>query len=347
MIARWQINSYARYTIALCSYYSGMDWLYQRLCGAGLVILMLHRVRDEPDPHPLSLSKRSLRDIVGWLRGNKALVSLDEGLNKLDRKDNSRVHFAITFDDGYRDNLRLIDHDMGQVPAVVYLATDSIGGEPIWIYRLTNAVQARTVDQLDLHELGLGRRDLSEPGEPERLFAELPPRLKFLQPEQIEAWIARIHAQLQPRPVQEAQRDMLDWDEVRTLDANGIVIGAHTCGHVLLSRVDEARARAEINGSRARLIEQTGKAPRHFAYPNGGCDDFGDRDVRLAEEAGFHTATTSIEGINRPQTHRFRLLRFNVHEQRFRTPVGHFSKALFFSETCGLLSWVRALRGVV
>ena len=108
--------------------------------------------------------------------------------------------------------------------------------------------------------------------------------------------------------------------------------------------IDEAAAREEIGLSHASIVTELGMPPRHFAYPNGGSEDFGERDMRLVREAGFETATTSIEGINRPGADPYRLLRFNVHEARFRAPSGRLSRALFFSETSGLLGWLRGLR---
>ena len=72
--------------------------------------------------------------------------------------------------------------------------------------------------------------------------------------------------------------------------------------------------------------------------------DFGERDVRTVREAGFSTAVTTVEGTNRRNADPYRLLRHNVHEQRYRAPSGRLSPALFFSETSGLLGWLRLRR---
>lgn len=338
-----QTRAWIRYMLALCSHYSGLDWLYRRACGAGLVILMLHRLRDEPDPYPLSLSRSQLGQMVRWLRGRNALVGLDAGLRGLSRNA-AQVNYALTFDDGYRDNLGLIDAALGPVPAVVYVATGHIGGEPIWAYRLVHAVESRSRDQIDLGGLGLGHFDLSQSDDRYRLYTLLPPRLKTLEPAELEAWIDHVCEQARPRPLPREDREMLEWNDVRRLADGGVEIGGHTCSHAILSRLDEAAAREEIGLSRASIEAELGAPPRHFAYPNGGRADFGERDVRLVREAGFATATTSIEGINRPGADVYRLRRINVHEDRFRAPSGRLSKALFFSETSGLLGWLRGLR---
>ena len=337
-------NRWPQYVFALCAHYSGLDHLYRRMSGAGLVVLMLHRLRDEPDPYPLSMSRTSLRELLDWLRHRDALVSLDEGLRQLGGRGAARLNYAITFDDGYRDNLQLIDEALGTVPAVIYLVTSHIGGEPIWVYRITHAVEKRSRDHLDLGELGLGHFDLADAVDRERLYALLPPRLKQFTPAQLEACIANVFEQTRPQPVPEERREMLDWEDVRRLDAHGILIGGHTCTHVLLSQIDGATARVEITQSHQRIATELGSPPRHFAYPNGGPDDFSERDVRLARDAGFQTAVTTIEGVNRHGADAFRLLRYNVHETRYRAPTGRLSEALFFSETSGLLGWLRSFR---
>ena len=345
---RQRLLRWLRYAIALGAHHSGLDFLYRRATGAGLVVLMLHRLRDEPDPYPLSTSNASFRQLVRWLRERQALVGLEDGLQALSDRQRPQVNYAITFDDGYRDNLGLLDlaDSEGQheaVPAIVYVATRHVGGEPIWAYRLQHAVESRTRDRLDLGVLGLGQFDLSQAIDRERLYALLPPRLKQLEPQDLEACVDDLVAQTQPQPAS-AQGEMLDWQQIRALDARGVCIGAHTRHHVLLSRVDADTAQAEIVGSQADIANAIDAAPAHFAYPNGGAADFGDRDVRIVREAGFATAVTSIEGTNRRGVDRYRILRHNVHEQRYRAPSGRLSRALFFSETSGLLGWLRTRR---
>lgn len=342
------LRRWLRYAIAVAAHHGGLDFVYRKATGAGLVVLMLHRLRDTHDPYPLSLSRTSFRQLVGWLGERRALVGLEAGLRALSDARDTRVNYVVTFDDGYRDNLDLLQADdvggiHAWVPAVVYVATGHVGGETIWAYRLQHAVAARSRDRLDLSSLGLGSFDLSQPIEQNRLYEQLPPRLKQFPPQELEARVDEIAAQLQPDPAS-TRGDMLDWPDIRTLDASGIRIGAHTRHHVLLSRVDAAVARDEIAGSRADIDRATGIAPAHFAYPNGGAGDFGERDVRMVRESGYATAVTSIEGINRRDVDPYRIRRHNVFEERYRAPSGRLSKALFFSETSGLLGWLQARR---
>ena len=332
-----------RYAVAVACHYCGADQLYRRISGAGLVILMLHRLRDEPDPYPLSLTRHSFSQLVGWLHRRGALTSLDDGLAALGDGTARGIRYAITLDDGYQDNLHLLSPGLPAVPAVIYVATAHLGGASIWAYRLVQAVDARRHDQLDLAELGLGSFDLSDPDERDRLYAFLPQRLKQLPATRLERWVDAI-AGLLGSPTGSAESEMLDWNDARALSAAGIQIGGHTHRHSLLSRLDDTAAASEIMESHRAITQALGKPPRHFAYPNGGPGDFGPRDVDLVRRAGFATAATTVEGVNRPHVDPYRLRRFNVHETRFRAPTGKLSPALFFSETSGMLGWLRDLR---
>ncbi len=339
-----KFNGWIRYLFALAFHYSGLDAVYRLLAGRGLVVLMLHRLRDEHDYYPLSTHCDTLARLIEWMRAQDALVALDQGLARLAEGKRHPVSYAITLDDGYRDNLRLLQPALAGTPATVYVATGHIGGEPIWAYRLSRAVETRSQDLLDLAEHGLGRFDLSVPSERVRALDLIPPWLKQLAHDDFELRLEEILRQLRPAEPEGAAPDMMDWSDVRTLDENGIEIGGHTCSHVLLSRVDDATARSEIEGCTRDIERELGRHPRHFAYPNGTAQDFGSRDVDLVKRAGYATAATSIEGINRPGTSPYLLLRHNVHEARYRAPHGELSRALFFSETSGLLGMLRARR---
>lgn len=333
-----------RWLIALACHYGGLDGLYRRLCGPALSILMFHRLRDEADPYPLSITPASFRRLLVWLRASGRLVDLDEGLARLARAAR-RTHYALTFDDGYRDNLALLDQAGGAPPAVVYLATGHIDSTPIWAYRLANALAARRVAAIDLSDLGLQRWPLEDAAAATRFLVEVGTRLKELPADRLEDRVDRICTRLDPEPDPVAAREMLEWAEVKRLHAAGIEIGAHTVHHAILSRIDDDAACAEITQSRDAIADAVAPA-RHFAYPNGDAQDFGERHVAMVRAAGFTTAVTTIEGVNRRGADPYRLRRHNVHELRFLSPFGAFSRALFFSETSGLLDWLRTRRAM-
>jgi len=95
-----------------------------------------------------------------------------------------------------------------------------------------------------------------------------------------------------PRPTPAA----LSWGELRDLVAEGLVDAqSHTRTHPWLPRLDDARARDEIEGSAADIEDRLGYAPTSFCYPAGL---YGPRDTALVREAGYRAGVTTDPGAN-------------------------------------------------
>ena len=82
--------------------------------------------------------------------------------------------------------------------------------------------------------------------------------------------------------------------QVRQMDADGMVIGAHTVHHVDLLSIPPAAARMEIDNSLAALEVLLGHPVLDFAYPYGG---FNMAVERLVQQAGFRDAVTTVGGV--------------------------------------------------
>jgi peptidoglycan/xylan/chitin deacetylase (PgdA/CDA1 family) len=81
--------------------------------------------------------------------------------------------------------------------------------------------------------------------------------------------------------------------QVREVDAEGMVIGAHTVHHVALATVSLPIAQAEIVGSKQLLQQLLGHQVVDFAYPYGSYDAAVGNLVRAA---GFRDAVTTYAG---------------------------------------------------
>ena len=99
-------------------------------------------------------------------------------------------------------------------------------------------------------------------------------------------------------------------DQVQAmLDSNRWELGGHTITHANLARLNSEEKRQEISVSKAALEQQFNTRLSSFAYPFGIYDA---EDVKLAEEAGFDTAVTTIEGINSAARQPFELQRVKI-----------------------------------
>ncbi|HXJ90003.1 MAG TPA: polysaccharide deacetylase family protein [Candidatus Binatia bacterium] len=84
--------------------------------------------------------------------------------------------------------------------------------------------------------------------------------------------------------------------ELRQLADAGMTIGSHTFSHPELSRQTEGMARREIIDFRRELEICTQRAVWALAYPFGNPSSVGERELQLAEEAGYNCAFMNMLG---------------------------------------------------
>jgi peptidoglycan/xylan/chitin deacetylase (PgdA/CDA1 family) len=105
---------------------------------------------------------------------------------------------------------------------------------------------------------------------------------------------------------------LLGVKDVQHLQAQAMSIGAHTLSHPMLSQVSENSARSEIVGSRTLLESVLAREVRAFAYPFGNAESVTERDLALAESAGFTCAFLNVGGGFGAELPRFAMPRVHV-----------------------------------
>jgi peptidoglycan/xylan/chitin deacetylase (PgdA/CDA1 family) len=88
---------------------------------------------------------------------------------------------------------------------------------------------------------------------------------------------------------------LLNACEVRKLADAGMSIGAHTRTHPVLSSATEEESQCEIRDCKFELERVLGKPVWAFAYPFGNPGTMGDREFRLARDAGYTCAFLNVE----------------------------------------------------
>jgi len=108
----------------------------------------------------------------------------------------------------------------------------------------------------------------------------------------------------------------MSWDQLRVCEGMGMSFGPHTVTHPVLSRTTPEAADHEITESWARLRAEARAPLPVFCYPNGGWDDFGEREVAILRRLGFRGAVVGEPGyaearaFQRDPGERFRVQRF-------------------------------------
>lgn len=102
-----------------------------------------------------------------------------------------------------------------------------------------------------------------------------------------------------------------DHDDRQAIDAADIErmrdvvdFAAHTRFHPILPACSDEEAAFEIQTSRTELEQMIGQPCLDFSYPNG---DYGERELELAQQAGYRSARTVDLGWNSARTDPYRL----------------------------------------
>ena len=92
---------------------------------------------------------------------------------------------------------------------------------------------------------------------------------------------------------------IMNWEQLRELDALGIRIGSHTMSHPHLSQLLQNQQRQEIEDSK-RILEQELTHPiTTFAYPYGSALDYSATTTQLVQDAGYLLAVSNRYGTVR------------------------------------------------
>jgi len=202
---------------------------------------------------------------------------------------------AITFDDGYRNNLLVAAPILRRyrVPAALFVATGLVGtSQWMWAYELEHMFSRYPLERIrecaghrtiaHLCSLGLDKRVA---------MMACVEYLKLASPSELNDVVGRLRERL---PVeQDEENQFLSWDEVRRLrDDFGFEIGAHSETHGILVRMCPEEVERELCVCRDTLELELGRRPTLFAYPNG------DTNAEVTEQVGryFTAAFTTCPG---------------------------------------------------
>jgi peptidoglycan/xylan/chitin deacetylase (PgdA/CDA1 family) len=289
-------------------YFSGLHQLMRPLVGGVGSILTLHHVRPQRasrfQPNRLlEVSPAFFEHLLRRLRRSRHdLISLDEMHQRMVSGNYKRRFVCVTFDDGYRDNLRWAYPLLKkyEIPFALYIPTsfpDQLG-ELWWV-----ALEAVIAKNSRIGLVVDGKDRFFECGsvrEKRLLYGEIYAWLRSMKSETELRRVVRDLATRHGVDMAEVCRDeCMDWEELHQLAADPLcTIGAHTVNHMMLKKLDTDQAvRAEMDMSRSVIEAALGRRPQHLAYPVGDPTSAGPREFRIAAELGFKTAVTTRPGV--------------------------------------------------
>ena len=120
----------------------------------------------------------------------------------------------------------------------------------------------------------------------------------------------------------------INWDQIRKLKEEGVVIGAHSHTHAHMPDVSIDELRKEIELSNKIFLKELGEIPSLFAYPYG---ETSSEIIELIKEYKFKVAFGQHSGIINETSDMYYLPRFSLNEK-----YGEIDRVKFAASSKGL-----------
>ncbi len=307
--------------------------------GQGL-ILLYHRVADLPrDPQLMAVSPGRFREHLEMIRRHGQPMSLAAMTAAAAAGSLPPRAVAVTFDDGYSDNLRdarpLLE--AFDVPATVFVTAGQVGSDrEFWWDELERLLlePVRPPGRLCLSVSGQVREwSLSEhesanpaadtwnvlsadpPSPRQRTYQEVCGLLRPLSAEHREVVLTSLREQTGMDAAGRPTNRAVTVEELTALGAGDLVeIGAHTLTHPVLSVLSDVEQEREVRLSKARLESMLNRPVTSFSYPFGTRYDYSAATVRAVRRAGFARACANEPGPVEVEADAFRLPRMLVRD---------------------------------
>jgi peptidoglycan/xylan/chitin deacetylase (PgdA/CDA1 family) len=311
-----------------------------RLAPGGL-ILLYHRVAEiGSDPWALCVSPSHFAEHLEVLQKLGYTVQLQQLNQTLQHGKRPERQVAITFDDGYADNLYNAKPllERYEIPATIFLATGyMVQEQELWWDELDRILlQPGTLPSVlslningNNHHCDFGtaaeyseqeyqhnrhlnwlQKDISSIRHSiyyslYKLLYSLPQQQRSHLLDEIRKW-AGIESVVRP-----THRTLTQAEICELAQGKFIEIGAHTITHPFLATLPLSAQRQEITIGKAKVEEILGHSVKSFAYPHG---NFSAETKMIVQEAGFTCACSTVAKSVRKNSDRFALPRIVVED---------------------------------
>jgi peptidoglycan/xylan/chitin deacetylase (PgdA/CDA1 family) len=310
--------------------------------GGGGAILLYHRIaRLRRDPFGIAVRPARFREHLTVLARRATVLPLAGLHAALDAGAAPPGAVAITFDDGYADNLpALATLSARGLSATLFVTTGLVAtSREQWWDELERLLlrPGRLPDVLEIDVDGERRRwELGSDAKPGLLAAHRtrgwrawhpPPTRRHLayrelwtllhpmDPASRDAALRQLAGILEAMPEGRSSHRMLDREELMRLSGLPCIeLGAHTVNHPSLAALGVEAQRREIAESKVALENLIGRDVESFAYPYGARGDFDIETKQTVRDAGFARACSNYGGAVPPRPDPFDLPRVVIQD---------------------------------
>jgi peptidoglycan/xylan/chitin deacetylase (PgdA/CDA1 family) len=271
--------------------------------GIGTVILF-HRIVKEKNNnrvgwcHTIENTIMELKETVSTAKEmGLEFVSIDELHRRILSGKTSEKCCVITFDDGYLDvyTEAFPYLESQKIPFIFYISTSVPDkNQTPWWY-----LAEETLINNDSFNMSLGNAftkvNLNQKGTRDFVFSLIQNVFESSPPEEIRSRSVEIFGL--DRVLEIEDRLNISWEQIIEMSKSPLVtIGAHSVTHRNLAQLPATTALWEMEESKKIIESRIGRPVEHFAYPYGSPYHATQREFKIAQDAGFKTATTTRVG---------------------------------------------------
>lgn len=294
---------------------SGLSALLRSRYGGRGVILMMHGVHKDGEV-PINKAGVISESYLGLVLETIAKYDLEpirlHDLAERLKVQKKRRFVCLTFDDGYKNNLKLAVPllEKYNIPATVFVTSNGMNGTLDYEWGALEYYLGGA-NSIAIDTLGFETKSLDQKRQAYQKIAQTsltdyhiwkPKLLRFFNNQGID-----LNAL--------SKKNFLDYDGVQALAASPMIdIGGHTISHPMLAKLDESEALREMQQNKTDLEALLGQDIHSFAYPYGGTPACNSREFALAKRTGYKVAVTTRAGaiFEGHQEHLHALPRFCV-----------------------------------
>lgn len=309
-----------------------------RRSGPEAVVLLYHRVAEpDRDPQLLSVSPERFNEQMRLIAERYQPVSLRYLASCVRHGDIPSRAVAVTFDDGYEDNLILAKPilEKYKVPATVFVASGAVDSDREFYWD--------KLQDIFLSDRALPNRlDITVPGMPlqwdftgetsgcrdtrwnalmpavtqrQAAYLSLCDKLRPLPGRQQQALIDELCRWADIRASARATHRAMTAKQVCLLARGGLIeVGAHTIDHPILATLTPGEQRRQVLESKLELQRVIDQPVLSFSYPYGTRSSYTAQTLAAVRSAGYECACSNFPGAANRGADLFQLPRVLVRD---------------------------------
>jgi len=244
--------------------FSGVAFLIRKVIARKNVTIVLYH---NPTPENFEEHLRYLSKRYNFI----SFSDLSEALYSCNWQNIPNYAMVITFDDGWKENFRLLDIIIKyKIKPIIFLTTNLINTERKLWWTECRISEINRLKKIPNHQR----------------LSELKEKSNFLQGKEFPG-----------------NRQILDLNEIEKMKSY-VEFGLHTCYHPVLTKCTEDEKRTEIIEGKSYVEELLDMTFDTFSYPNG---DYDDECINILKENNIKTARTTDAGWNCIKTDPYKL----------------------------------------